>query len=110
MIQIDFEKLGTGAGDVKGILRIDGKLIFYQFNSNQYAQQAIAQMQARGAIITPGRKWIRVNMFGEHEEVKIGNKEFNVKEVSNREVELILRDFYIQKYSESGFKCEVKEI
>ncbi|MFW6173150.1 MAG: hypothetical protein ACOC5T_05340 [Elusimicrobiota bacterium] len=110
MIQINFEKKGTGAGDVKGILRIDNKLIFFQYNNNQYAQQAMAQMQAKGAIITPGRKWIRVNMFGDLEEVKLGNNEFNVKKISGEELELILRDFFLENYSKSGFLCEVKEV
>lgn len=110
MIQINFEKKGTGAGDVKGILRIDGKILFFKYNDNQYAQQAMAQMQSKGAIITPGRGWIRVNMFGVHEEVKLGGHVFNPQTISNEEVEIILRDFYIENYSKSGFICEVKKI
>ena len=110
MIQINFEKTGTGAGDVKGILRIDGKILFFKYSNNQYAQQAMAQMQAKGAIITPGRGWIRVNMFGQHEEVKMGNKTFNAQTISDEEVEPILRDFYIENYAKSGFKCEVKDV
>ncbi len=110
MIQINFEKKGTGAGDVQGILRIDGKILFYKFNDSQYAQQAISQMQSKGAIITLGRGWVRVNMFGQLTDVKLGNREFNVKETTDKEMEIILRDFYVENYAKSGFTTEVKVV
>ncbi len=109
MIQINFKKLGTGAGDVEGILRIDGKILFYKFNDSKYAQQAMAQMQSKGAIITPGRGWIRVNMFGELVDVKLGNREFNVKETTEKEMEIILKEFYTENYIKAGFLVEVSE-
>jgi len=110
MIQINFEKKGTGAGDVQGILRIQGKILFYKFNDNQYAQQTITQMQAKGAIITMGRGWIMVNIFGQLTDIKLGNQEFNVQDKTDQEMEFILRDFYAENYVKSGFKIEVKEI
>ena len=82
----------------------------FKYNDNQYAQQAISQMQAKGAIITPGRGWIRVNMFGLLTEVKLGSQEFNVKEKSDKEMEIILRDFYVENYAKCDFTTEVKEI
>lgn len=111
MKQITFSKDNdANFGDVKGIVRIDGKILYFQFNNHQVAQNMMSQMQAKGAIITTGRKWIRVNMFGQLTDVKIGNYEFDVSKTSSGEVEEILKNFYMEKYIEAGFKCEQGEV
>ncbi len=110
MKQINYEQKNEKVGDCKGILRIKDKLLYFKFNNNQYAQQMVAQMQERGAIITPGRGWIRVNIFGVIENVKLGNIEFNPQEKSEEEVELILYDFYLDHFTKAGFKCVGKDL
>jgi len=108
--QIDFKKDDPNVGNVKGKLRIKGKDLFFKFNQSEVAQQMIAKMQSGGAIITPGRKWIKVNMFGNHEEVKMGNNVFEPKEKTSEELEIILTEFYQAQYTRAGFEVETKKI
>ena len=102
MKQINFKQ-----NQVKGILRIIGKDLFFKFNDSQYAQNMIFQMQQNGAIINISRTWVRVNIFGDNEYIKLGENEFNVKETSIEEIEQILCDFYAQKYKEAKFEVEI---
>ncbi len=112
MKQITFKQKNSQLGDVKGILRIDKKLLYFKFNNTPQAQQMMVQMQKKGAIITPGgeRKWIRVNMFGNLDNVNLGKGEFNPKEKSDEEIEKMLFDFYLENYTKANFECEVADI
>jgi len=47
-------------------------------------------------------------MFKHNNLVKIGEREFDVTEISEQEVENILTEFYVLNYTKAGFKCEVK--
>lgn len=109
--QIKFTKEDPNMGEVTGLLRIKGKLLFFKFNNHEYARQIMAEMQKKGAIITSGgsNRWIRVNIFGAIEEVKLGGIQFNVKEKSEDEVQDILTDFYMLNYTKAGFTCEKDE-
>ena len=106
MKEITYSQKGSQMGDLKGVLRIIGKLLYFKFNNNQYAQQVVAQLQAKGAIINLGKGWIRVDMFRDLEEVRLGEKEFNTKKTSDEEIEELLHDFYINHFKKSGFKIE----
>lgn len=110
MLQIDYYKKDAQTGELKGILRIDGRKLFFQFNNSGHAQQMMAKMQEKGAIIVPGKNWIKVDMFGSNEEIKLGNKQFNMNEITADELEKLLGDFYIENYTKVGFKCTVKKI
>lgn len=103
-IQIKFSKDDEKVGFVEGIVRIQGRRLFFKFNSSDIAQNMMAKLQAGGAIITSGRKWIRVNIFGTHELVKLGGEEFNPKEKTNEEIEIILTKFYQIQYARAGFE------
>jgi hypothetical protein len=110
MKQINFSQKGTPQGDINGIMRISGKLLYLKLNNNQYAQQFLAQMQQKGAIITLGRGWARINIFGVHDWVKLGDIEFNPQEKKDEEMEEILLRFYLQKYKEAKFELTWKEV
>lgn len=109
-IQINFEKQDPQMGHVKGILRIKGKRLFFKFNNSDIANNMMAQMQQRGAIITPGRKWIRVNLFGTHESVKLNGEEFNPQEKTPEQLEVIQTEFYQFQYTKAGFEVKTKKI
>lgn len=102
--EIIFEQRNPKLGLIKGVLRIVGRIIFLKFNNLKYSKDLISQMKLRGAKVVQGRNWIRVDMFHNKENVKLGNNEFNVKEKSDDEMELILYNFYLNQYIKSGFK------
>lgn len=110
MKQITFEKDDPSMGSISGILRIKGKICYFKYEQSAQAQAMMERLQASGAIITPGRKWIRVNLFGENKDVKLGNEEFNVDDKTEEEIEDILNKFFGEKYVQAGFIVDFKEI
>jgi len=106
MKEITYSQLNPQYGKIKGHLRIIGKLLFFKFNNNQYSQQIIQQLKARGANIDSGKGWIKVDMFGDNEVVKLGGKEINMQKTSSEELEVILCDFYKAQYTNAKFKVE----
>jgi len=97
-------------GMIKGVLRIIGKILFFKFNNNQYAERIIEQMKQRGAIIDFGKnkEWIRVDIFRDLELIKLGDKELDLKESSEEEIERFIADFYIEQYKKANFIVEEK--
>jgi hypothetical protein len=110
MKQLNFSKKDPNMGDISGILRVDGIICYFKFQQSQQAQSLMENMAAKGAIITPGRKWIRVNIFGNNKEVILGREQFNVDDKKPEEVEKILFTFFSEKYTQAGFDCQVKEL
>lgn len=110
VIQIKFTKDDPNMGNIKGLLRIDGKKLFFKFNNSDVANSMIAQLQQKGAIITNGRKWIRANIFGNHERVKLGGEEFDPKEKTPEQLEIILTQFYQVNYARAGFEIVTTKI
>ncbi len=110
MKQLKFMKQDPSMGDIEGLMRIDKKICFFKYNQSDQAQAMMQNLQAKGAIIAPGRKWIRVNLFGENKEVKLGDEQFNIDEKSNNEVSDILIKFFAEKYAQAGFICEIKDV
>lgn len=110
VIQIKFKKKDEKMGEVKGLLRIEGKLLYYQFSNSDMAQTMLAKMQSGGAIITTGRKWMRVNIFGEHEEVKLGGRTFNPKETPEDQIEKILTEYFQVQYARAGFELTTEKL
>jgi hypothetical protein len=94
-------------GELKGVLRIVGKILFYKFNNKEQAATVISQLQSRGAKIQVGKEWIMVDMFVDRDLVKLGSKEFNPQTTSEEEVEGILFDFYYNQFTKMKFKVDV---
>ena len=94
-------------GELKGVLRIIGKVLFFKFNNKEQAASVISQLQSRGAKIEIGKEWIMVDMFYKQDLVKIGGKEFNPQTTSAEEIEKILFDFYYNQYTKFKFKVDV---
>ena len=106
MKQIIYKQLNPKFGKITGVLRIRGKLLYFKFNNNQYAQQMVAQLQSKGAVIKIGKGWIEVSMFHNQEMIKLGEKEFDVTEKSDEEMEEILYDFYVAQFKKAKFEVE----
>jgi len=94
-------------GNLKGVLRIIGKLLFFKFNNAQQSMQVISQLQSKGALIETSKEWLKVDMFPNQDLVKLGGNEFNIKETSDEEAEKILFDFYYNQFTKAKFKVEV---
>ena len=107
MKQLKFSKDDPSMGKIDGLMRVDKKILYFKYNQSQQAQAMMQSLQAKGAIITPGRSWIRVNLFGENKEVNLGNEQFNVDDKSDDEISNILIKFFAEKYAQAGFVCEV---
>lgn len=110
MKQINFSKTDPTYGEIEGIGRIDGKIYYLKFNSHEYSKMMIASLQQKGAVISPGRGWIRINMFGINKEVILNKERFNVDEKTPEEVENILFKFLGETYVQMGFIVETKEL
>ena len=110
MKQLNFNKKDPNMGDISGILRVDGIICYFRFTQSQQSQAMIENMNAKGAIVTPGRKWIRVNIFGNNKEVILGKEQFNVDDKKPEEIENILFSFFSEKYTQAGFDCKVKQL
>jgi len=104
MKELNIKQTHPQLGKVEGIMRILGHIIFLKFNSNQYAEQVITMLQSKGAVITRGKGWIRVNMFGTNKSAKLGNMEIWLEEETPEQIEIKLRDFFKQKYLEAKFE------
>lgn len=101
MREITFEQ-----GITKGIMRIMGKDIFLKINNPQNLAQVISQYEAKGAKITHGLGWIKVDIFNQDKDVTIGNNTFNVNEKTPEEIEKILADFFLIQYAKANFKVK----
>lgn len=108
MKEIRFNKQAP-AGEIKGILRIIGKIIYIKVNNWQYASQLIANLEAKGAKIDKSSRfgWIKIDMFKDNTLVKLGEEEFDVTEKLDEEIEQILADFYVQQYVKAGFNVNL---
>lgn len=103
MRTITCEQNNAMYGHLKIVVRFHGHLIFMKFNNNPQKNQMIANLRNKGAIITEGNGWLRINIFGDHEEVRLNGLVFNPKEKTEEELEQILFDFYYTKYLDAKF-------
>ena len=110
MKELKFSKNDPQMGDVKVIIRIIGKIIFYKFNDHQYAQQVIQQLRNKGAIINVGRhgQWVRYNMFTSQDNnlYTVGKIEIDLEKDTEEIIENKLAILCTEMYSKSGFSLE----
>lgn len=93
----------TQGGKVEITLRILDKLLFFKWNDTTHAKQAIEYFRNKGVSIEEGKGWIKVDLFGNNENVILGDKEIDLMKTSQQELEQILCEFYKQQYKKSGF-------
>jgi len=95
---------------VTAIYRFYGREIFLKSNNNEYPEQLINQVKARGGTVEQAGGWYKLDIMGSHELVKLGDKEINSKETPMEEIEDILSNFFNNTLKAQGFKTEVKNI
>lgn len=102
----------TPQGLIKGLLRIQGKILYFKCNNNNYSAQMLNQMRARKAEIVEGDGWIRIDLFKNQEspEIILGDYKFNIEETPEEEIENILTKFYVTQYTKAKFQVNWREI
>ena len=110
MKELNFTQ-NTQMGNLKGILRIIGKNLYFKYNDHSYALQAIESMKKKGAIIEFGKdkEWIKVDIFANNMFIKLGEIYIDLEEDKDFDIEEKLAEFYIQQYKKMGFFVEVRQ-
>lgn len=106
MIERIFKKQ-TPLGEIKVVLRIIGKQIYFKFNNHQHTQQMVEKLKARGVGIRMGNGWMEVDLFkalGSESVLKLGNIEIDTEEDSLEVIENKLNKFYTASYIQQGFE------
>lgn len=92
-------------GEVKVVLRIIGKLLFFKYNQTKEAQQLINQFRARGVRIEESKEWIKVYLFVDKSGlIKIGDIEIDLDSEPEESIENKLAQFYAFQYIKQGFR------
>lgn len=95
---------------VKAVYRFFGREIYLKSNTAAYDQQLFDQIKAKGGKVDIGAGWIRADIFGDNEEVKLGGITFNPKTLPTDEITMILFNFFKMTLENQGFKLEVSDI
>jgi len=108
--EIKFTQSNSAYGQLNGMMRIIGRYVYYPNNSSPQVMQVISQLAEKGAEITYAKRWIQINMFKNQSLVKLGNEEFDVSVLLDREIEEKLYNFYMIQYQKANFNVVGKEI
>ena len=102
MIEIQFKN-----AQLKGILRIVDKILYFKYQDSTQAQQIIKELERKGAIIEKSKTgdWIRVDIFKDYESVKL-SEEVTI-DFTESDYESKIADFYINNYKKAGFVVDV---
>lgn len=92
------------------VYRILGRTVYLKVNSAQYANQLIEQIRQKGGSVVNNAGWLKIDMFGEHDEAKLGQTIINLKEANDASIQDILTDFFDNTLKASGMKTEIKDI
>ncbi len=102
MKELTFKK-STGQGIADGILRVIGRFLYFKYQDSAQTKQVLQNFRSKGVKIWEGAGWIKVDLIGENELIKLGENEYNVKEISEESIEDILFNFYLNQYKKMGF-------
>jgi hypothetical protein len=105
MKQFIFKKQ-TPQGIIDGILRIHEKLIYFKYNNSLQAKQVMNEFRKNGINIEEGKGWIKIDLLGSHEMVRLGDQVIDQTEDSLEEIEDKLFKFYKEQYAKQGFYLE----
>ena len=105
MRQINFKKQSQ-QGLIDGILRVHEKFIFFKYKDSDTSKQVMNEFRKKGLNIEEGKGWIKLDLLGTNELVKLGDYEIDQKSDSLEQIEEKLFNFYKNKYKEMGFYLE----
>ena len=108
MKEIRFKK-ASGQGNVDGICRISGKMIYFKYNDSNQARMVIEEFRKKGIKIKESRLWLQVDLLGENDSIKLGDSYIDIQEDSDEEIENKLFKFYKFQYEKLGFYIETDE-
>jgi len=112
MRELKFTKKDAQLGKTEIWMRIMERHIFFKFNNSQYANQMIAQLKNKGALVDMGKhlKWIKVDMFSPHLKTsklfKLGDVKINFDKDTTSQIENKIVVFFTGQYGKAGFKIE----
>lgn len=114
MRQLKATKQEQSMGLVSLHVRVIGRAFFIKGNhiGDKYVRKFVDDLRKKGAVVLVGNGgWIRADIVGDNNFVKLGDVEFHPKEIPTKELEGHLFDFLFRKYKEAGFIVqEVVEI
>lgn len=93
----------TPQGNVDGICRISGKMIYFKYNDSNQARQVLDEFRKKGINIREGKGWIQVDLLGSNDSVQLGDSYIDIQEDSDEEIEEKLFKFYVAQYNKLGF-------
>lgn len=107
MIQINATK-NSEKGVVRITMRFIGKNIFIRKKENSSESiSMINQLKNKGLRVWESREWIKCDLLGENEVIRLGNIEVD-KDETPEEQERKLSQFYAEKYKQGGFIVETQ--
>lgn len=110
MIQIRASK-NTPNGVCSILMRFIDKNIFIKKKQNSpESMNLINQYREKGVKVIERREWIKLDIFGDNELVKLGDKEIDLSKMNEDEKERAISDFYIETYKKGGFIVETHGI
>lgn len=111
MQQIIYKKQTPGVGEVEGVLRIKGKLLYFKLKRNPTILEVVNNLRDKGAYVQESAGWVLVDMFRNSPGTyfKLGNVEFDTAVVPETEIENILAGFYLEMFTKGGFTCKIQD-
>ena len=107
MKELTFKK-STGQGIVDGVLRVIGRNLYFKYQDSIQTRQILENFRKKGVKVTEGRGWIRVDLIGDNQYFKLGEKEYNQVELTEEQIEEILYNFYLEQYKKMQFIVKEK--
>jgi hypothetical protein len=95
-------KKPTPNGNVDGIFRSIGKFIYFKYNSSEPANKVINEFRKKGINIQEGKGWLKIDLFGSNEAIKLRDIEIDIEE-DEEIIEEKLFNFYKNEYKRLGF-------
>lgn len=102
MKQLTFKK-ASPQGNVDGILRVINKFIYFKYNNTRKSIQIINEFKKKGIKVEEGKGWIRIDLIGDNESIKLKEIIIDTLEDSEEEIEEKLYNFYLNEYKNLGF-------
>jgi hypothetical protein len=112
MIEINAITFHPQMGQVKIVLRINGKFLYLRYKDSDQAKVMVKQFEQKGAIIEMDKDkvWAKIDIIKDETLVKFGEEELDMTNTTDKQIENFLGNFYEKKYKEAHFSVERKEI
>lgn len=111
MIQLSAFQNNPQQGEIRILMRFDGKFIYLKTNQAPQKNQMIEQLKSGGASIEESISgWLKIDMFHTHKFARFGTYEIDSEEESDELIESQLSKFYEEKYLQAKFDVQLTKI